>query len=235
LSFVPKPRPRHAPPTLPAPRLPDTSGPEITLQPAALGRETLVAIAESEAEEARAILDRRRRPAVTATRLPIQKDPPQVSIVVQRPATGRAGDEDDSPARGTLDTVSFSDRPATERPPRRGSEPEISTQFVPVGRATMAAISNEMAEEFLRTLTRQEGDAWHRQIAGAEIQEPHRFRVRGAPMLARATEAQRIEFVESRLLHYLPVRTTSDVMSVRVVETSKDGTLTLEVWINLRP
>jgi hypothetical protein len=191
-----------------------------------------VAIAESEAEEARAILDRRRR---APGRVNIQKEAQEVSIVVQRPAP-RVEAPDEDGARGRLDTVSFGDRPPSERPPRRGSDPEmILTGFLPVGRATMAAISNEMAEEFLRTLNQQEGDAWHRQIASAEVHEPHRFRVRGAPMLARATEAQRIEFVEARLLHYLPVRSASDVVGARVVEAAKDGTLTLEVWVNLRP
>jgi hypothetical protein len=133
--------------------------------------------------------------------------------------------------KGRVPTMPYEERP---RPPasRRlpfGSAPEIIT-IDEVGRATMAAI-----EEALRAENLQAPPSRRRQSSvpapeAAFIFEISTFVVEGAEVFDKASEAQRREFVERRLLQRLPVLSMDDVVRIDLTPGASPNTMILRVW-----
>lgn len=182
-----------------------------------MGRETLVAIAEDEADQARALLERKRR----STRPPPQTPAPPAAPAV--PPSSDAG-------RGRMVTLDYHEQPP--RAPAHDSSPEIETGLKPIGRETLAAITSDLAHEMMKALSIEERSAWLLQLEEAAVIEPFRFEVRGAPMLARSDEALRREFISARLLHRLPIRSLEQVSRIDVSPTA-DEALTLTIWVKI--
>jgi hypothetical protein len=227
---VSTPRSRNKPTT--------ESGPEITTGSASMGRETLVAIAEDEAEQARALLKKRATaPSRNTGRTPAlpssgPQSAPVPSSAPPTPAPPSAPMHPPSMPPGTRDRFSTLDYGDTLPSGRESSGPEIHTGFTPMGRETLAAITTDLAQELLKALTSEERITWLNQLDEALVLEPFRFEVRGTPMLARPNDTLRREFVATKLLHRLPVRTIQEVSRIDVTPTADDG-LTLTVWVKI--
>ena len=214
-----------------------------------MGRETLVAIAEDEADQARALLERKRRGeapprapagAPRSAPPPPQDSGPRTIPGIQPPSQGHPASRKGAPisaptapprgastGRTPMITMDYEDPPS-----REGSGPEISTGLTPMGRETLAAITTDLAQELLKALTSEERAKWLLQLEESMVLEPFRFEVRGAPMLARPSDTIRREFVATKLLHRLPVRTIQDVERIDVAPTADDG-LTLTIWVKI--
>ncbi|MCS6899351.1 MAG: hypothetical protein RMJ98_06660 [Myxococcales bacterium] len=233
---------------------PSDTSPEITTTSASLGRETLVAIAEDEADQARALLARKRRSSPPLHASPASTAPapgstsrssprtipapvaPQATIPAITPAripvtapTSPASVSFDPAGRSPMVTIDYQDSPGIHR---ESSEPTIETGLQPVGRETLAAITTDLAQELLKALTSEERAKWLLQIDEAIVLEPFRFEVRGAPMLARPNDTIRREFVAVKLLHRLPVHSIDQVERIDVAPTADDG-LTLTIWVKI--
>lgn len=211
---------------------PTPESPEITTGSATMGRETLVAIAEDEADQARALLDRKvRAPSTRPAPAPAPAPAPQPPA----PAAPRGhnvlppGGPPSRPGkRSPLVTLDYD-----QKAPREDSSPEvISIGVSPMGRETLAAITGDLAQELMRALSIEERSAWLLQLEDATVLEPFRFEVRSAPMLARPSDALRREFVATKLLHRLPVRSIDDITRIDVSPTADDA-LTLTVWVKI--
>jgi len=133
--------------------------------------------------------------------------------------------------KGRATTMPYEERP---RPPttRRlpyGSAPELIT-IDEVGRATLAAI-----EEALLTEKVEAGQARPRPTSAAApepafIFEISTFVVEGAEVFGKASERQRREFVERRLLHRLPVLSMQQVERIDMTPGATPNTMILRVW-----
>lgn len=189
------------------------SGPEISTGSGTMGRETLVAIAEDEAEEARKALSRRKGPA-------------------SKPASSRAPRVSSPGPEVRVQTLDFEDHPIDPpSAPRTGSSPDlISFDVKPVGRETMAAISGELASSFMATLSLEEDAAWEREIKGARALESYSFQVLGVHLLQSGPDELRRRFVAKRLLHRLPVKSIDEVEHIDV-EDLGDSAALLRVWV----
>jgi hypothetical protein len=162
------------------------------------------------------------------------------------------------PYRPPLDTLDYDARPrppSTSRPPL-GSSPEvISIGEAPVGRATLAAIDEELAREAREALAsmadlatetvpdlRQAGaprpvvspaQGPARPLVAplpADIFEISTFIVEGEEIFSKASAASRRDFVEQRLLHRLPARTMNDVIRIDLSRGAAPNSVILRVW-----
>jgi hypothetical protein len=204
-----------------------------------MGRETLVAIAEDEADQARALLKKRaaapprttgRPPALPSSRPQSAQVPPSAPPTPAPPTPAPRHPPSVPPS--TRDRFSTLDYGDTLPSGRESSGPEIHTGFTPMGRETLAAITTDLAQELLKALTSEERTTWLNQLDEALVLEPFRFEVRGTPMLARPNDTLRREFVATKLLHRLPVRTIQEVSRIDVTPTADDG-LTLTIWVKI--
>jgi hypothetical protein len=241
---------------------PNDTSPEITTTSTSLGRETLVAIAEDEADQARALLERKRRssppprsiptstPRSAPAPTPPSSAPRHSPRTIPAPVAPQATIPAITPARVPVNaltpptSVTFDPNGRSQMvtmdyqdpPPNRGrresSEPTIETGLQPMGRETLAAITTDLAQELLKALSSEERANWLLQLEDAMVLEPFRFEVRGAPMLARPNDTIRREFVAVKLLHRLPVRTIDQVERIDVAPTADDG-LTLTIWVKI--
>lgn len=224
----------------------DTS-PEIVTTSATAGRETLVAIIEDEADQARALLEQKRRtspPRATPPPFPPPAETPVSNGPRTLPApTGVPPHSPTLPLSARLQIATPSShlqeqgRPQFvtmdyQEPPRESSTPYIETGLMPMGRETLAAITTDLAQELLKALSSEERTSWLLQMDDAMVLEPFRFEVRGVPMLARPNDSLRREFVSTKLLHRLPVRTIQEVVRIDATPTADDG-LTLTIWVKI--
>ena len=148
------------------------------------------------------------------------------------PLSSDLGSRDrDSAERVTVDYNEPPTRPAIERP---RSAPELIDMGVrPMGRETLAAITGDLAQELLRSLSLEERAAWLQQMEGAITLEPFHFEIRGVPMLERPNDVLRREFVAVRLLHRLPVRSINDVARIDVAPAAEAQSLLLTLWVKV--
>jgi hypothetical protein len=134
--------------------------------------------------------------------------------------------------KGRVTTMPYEERPkpANTRRLPYGSAPELIT-IDEVGRASLAAI-----EEALLTERFETGAVRPARPASAAAPEPafifeiSTFVVEGAEVFGKASERQRREFVERRLLHRLPVLSMQQVERIDMTPGATPNTMILRVW-----
>jgi hypothetical protein len=138
-----------------------------------------------------------------------------------------------------MDTIGYEERPIP-RPPTselEGSSPELITiGQATVGRATQAAIDDDLATEVLAAApapapapAAPKGSPLAK-LQPAEIFEVTTFVVQGAEIFTKASEAARREFVASRLIHRLPALSMEEVVRIDVSRGAAPESVVLRVW-----
>lgn len=203
------PAPPARPPPVPAParaRTPEVSTPEITVHKSTVGRDTLAAIIDELGEHE----------APTAIR-------------EQAPPTGAF--------RPEMPTLGYEQRPRAvlPEPSRRPltSAPEvIVVGDAPIGRATMAAIEEELTASFLE-LTAPPAPSPKASPEPTEVFEIVTFVVKGGEIFSKASEDARREFVGKYLRKRLPVASMEDVKRIDASSGAERGSVILRVWCRL--
>lgn len=162
--------------------------------------------------------------------------------------------------RETLDAIaselSPKKAPRSKARSHAESSPEIVIEQRPVGRDTLAAINEELTAHVRDTLpTLPYGDRvpnapgaitpsrapepaleepWAT-LADAEIFEMRTFVVQKADVQSLETEAARLRFVSSRLVHRLPGGSAVGVTRVDMTPWTEPDTLILRVWCRVDP
>jgi hypothetical protein len=147
--------------------------------------------------------------------------------------------------RPKLDTIRYDERPRVRTPPppppsrpMAGSAPELITiDESAVGRATMAAITEELSGVIpaVPDAPAEAAPARRGELAPAEIFEIATFVVRGEEIFTKASDASRRAFVEQRLLQRLPVLSMNDVTRIDITRGVEAGTVVLRVWCRVLP
>jgi hypothetical protein len=138
--------------------------------------------------------------------------------------------------RPKLDTIGYEERPkhrSSSRPPQ-GSSPElISIGEAPIGRATQAAIEDDLVSETLATTARADARSQTSPLAApgpAEVFEISTFVVEGEEIFTKVSEQSRRDFVEQRLIHRLPALSMKEVVRIDVSRGAAANTVILRVW-----
>jgi hypothetical protein len=204
---VPAPPPRKPPVPTPArARAPEVSAPEITVHKSTVGRDTLAAIVDEMGEHE----------APTAIR---EQAPPMGAFRPEMPTLGY-----EQRPRPVL--------PETPRAPLTSSPEVIVVGEAPVGRATMAAIEEELTASFLE-LTAPAEPAAKTKPEPTEVFEIVTFVVKGGEIFSKASEDARREFVGKYLRHRLPVASMKDVKRIDASPGAERGSVILRVWCRL--
>ena len=141
----------------------------------------------------------------------------------------------------------FHDQP----PPKLDDDgPEVSVVEGPAGRETLALIAEMARPTRERKSTLDYGDrisnapgsktpsraptpAKGQKPAALRIFEMLTFVVQGADVASLASEAQRRDFVETRLLQRLPVKTMTEVDRIDVTPWTVRDTVVVRVWCSV--
>ena len=136
-----------------------------------------------------------------------------------------------SEPKGRVTTVPYEERPRAPSSRRLpyGSSPELIT-IDEVGRATLAAIEEALLTEKLEVSPARPRPASAAAPEEAFIFEISTFVVEGAEVFGKASERQRREFVERRLLHRLPVLSMNQVARIDLTPGATPNTMILRVW-----
>jgi hypothetical protein len=217
------------------------SGPEIRTGYGQIGRETLAAIAE----ELKAAAGEELSPPERVRALARAASSPEIAVretLAGRETLGAIAQELRLAPRNPLTTKRYGDRisnaPGSMTPSfrRRDSSPEISVAPGPVGRETLAAINDELAQgldDEPTTLVRSKS-AVNAETSAIEVFEMMTFVARGDLSQLGSTPARR-DFVEERLMHRLPVDDISQVDRIDVTPWTVKGTVIVRVWCVVPP
>ncbi len=209
------------------------SGPDIQIEHAPAGQETLATIADEIAKEGEDLGAAMRRQASApqielsettagnATMAAIAEDVAKQAQVLAK-SQGWASSvsihdaeltEDEAPSgvRRAMQTLDYKKRDAGDK-----TSPEmITVEETVAGRATLNAIE--------RDVRARRGEA-------LEVFEMNTFVVRGGDLSALGSHQARRVFVAERLLHRLPVDSIDDVDRIDVTPWTTKGTLIVRVW-----
>jgi hypothetical protein len=133
--------------------------------------------------------------------------------------------------KGRTTTLGYEERPRSPSARRLpyGSAPELIT-IDEVGRATLAAIEEALLTEKLEAGPARPLPASALAPETAFIFEISTFVVEGTELFGKASEPQRRDFVERRLLHRLPVLSMDQVVRIDLTPGATPNTMILRVW-----
>jgi hypothetical protein len=214
------------------------SGPDINLRYSKAGRETLAAIAEELMGTA--------EPQARVRALARAASSPDIAVretLAGRDTLGAIAEELREEPRAEFATKPYGDRisnaPGAQAPSRPTFEtgPEINVRESMLGRDTMAAITAELtgANEVASDPTDQEApDSSVVAAQSVALFEMATFVARGDIAQLSSPNARRT-FVETRLLHRLPVDSMKWVDRIDVTPWTERGTVIIRVWCAVPP